>query len=585
MAVAAALILMMRGATAMGARSPQPEGRTSTSAAGITATRQSQILILAADDFTRPWVQLTVEGFRDVVLKHPNPPVLSFETLDAPRFDGPEYAEKLRAWWSYKYRDRPFDLIVALGEDTVRFLAEHDGDPWPQTPVLFAEVGGVRVDTARHLPHAEGMIFEEHFQAALRVVKSILPATTHVALIRGASLTETDRWDSFDESVRTAGLGLAPIVLAGLSMEDLLFKVAHLPEHTVIYILAPTIDAQGRVLPQDLACELISSAANQPAFSMQTHDLGCGIVGGLLRDFSRVGRLVGEQALHRLQTHTSQSTRVASARYTTLAFDARQLARWGIDETRLPAGSTVQYREPSYWREHRTLIIVAASVAGLQALLIAGLLFEHQRRRRAEVTSRQHLAMMAHLDRRVAMGELTTSLAHELNQPLNAILQNAGAAEMMLATMGSDRGLDEVKEILADIRKDDVRAGQTIHRMRSLLSKRELQTESLDLNDVARDTIALVSADAQDADPPSLHHAVEVAGPGEADKVLAEFGSWRCVGRLGRRFLRGRLGRRLLRGRLGLPGRSRGEDDEQQQHREAGFTHPAGCAGNRERAF
>jgi C4-dicarboxylate-specific signal transduction histidine kinase len=187
---------------------------------------------------------------------------------------------------------------------------------------------------------------------------------------------------------------------------------------------------------------------------------------------------------------------VASARYTTLDFDARQLARWGIEETRLPVGSTVHYREPSLWRDHRTMIMVAASVTGLQALLIAGLLFEHQRRRRAEVTSRQHLSMMAHLDRRVAMGELTTSLAHELNQPLNAILQNAGAAEMMLATMGSDKDLDEVKEILADIRKDDVRAGETIQRMRSLLSKRELQTESLNLNDVARDTIALVSPDA-----------------------------------------------------------------------------------------
>ena len=218
MAVAAAL--MMSGVTAIGARSPQPEGRPSTSAAGIPAKLQPQILILAAEDFTRPWVQPTVEGFRHAVMKGANPPVLSFETLDQPRFDGPEYAEKLRAWWSYKYRNRRFDLIVALGEDTVGFLAEHDGDPWRQTPVLFVEVGGVRVDTARHLPYAEGLIFEDHFQAALGVVKSILPATTHVALILGASRSESDRWDSIGESVRTAGLGLTPVVLAGLSMED-----------------------------------------------------------------------------------------------------------------------------------------------------------------------------------------------------------------------------------------------------------------------------------------------------------------------------------------------------------------------------
>jgi C4-dicarboxylate-specific signal transduction histidine kinase len=166
------------------------------------------------------------------------------------------------------------------------------------------------------------------------------------------------------------------------------------------------------------------------------------------------------------------------------------------EESRLPPDSTVLYRQLSHLREHRMPTLVASSVAVLQAILIAGLLFEHQRRRRAEVTSRQHLATMAHLDRRVAMGELTASLAHEISQPLNAILQNAGAAEMMLSGMGADKHLDEVRAILADIRKDDVRAGDTILRMRRLLGKRELQTQPLDLNDLARDTIALISPDA-----------------------------------------------------------------------------------------
>ena len=81
-------------------------------------------------------------------------------------------------------------------------------------------------------------------------------------------------------------------------------------------------------------------------------------------------------------------------------------------------------------------------------------------------------------------------------QPLNAILQNAGAAEMMLAFRRDDKSLDEIREILADIRNDDIRAGETIRRMRGLLKKRELETKPLDLNEFTRDTIALVSSDA-----------------------------------------------------------------------------------------
>ncbi len=492
-----AAALMVAGAPANAARRmPQVEGGTARSAGNLHPTPQRQILILAADDFTRPWIRLIVDGFQDVMMKESNPPVLYFESIDASRFDDPDDAEALRTWLGHRYRNRHLDLIVPLGEPALRFLAEEHGEPWPHTAVLYVEVGGVNVDTARYLPNAEGLILENHFEAALRVVKQILPATERIALIYGTSSLETDRWNSYADLVRGVNLGLEPMVLAGLSMEDILSQVAHLPERTVLYILAPTVDAQGQVLPQALACELISAAANRPSFSLPLHDLGCGSVGGLLLDFRTLGRLTGDEVLRKLARTPTQHVTPPFARYTTLAFDARQLARWHIEERSLPAGSAVLHRQPSLWREHRTLITVAALVAALQAVLIGGLLIEHHRRRGAEVTSRQHFATIAHLDRRAAMGELTASLAHELNQPLNAILQNAGAAEMLLARMATNMDLDEIKEILADIRKDDVRAGEIIHRMRGLLYKRELHTQSLDLNDVARDTIALVSPDA-----------------------------------------------------------------------------------------
>ena len=70
------------------------------------------------------------------------------------------------------------------------------------------------------------------------------------------------------------------------------------------------------------------------------------------------------------------------------------------------------------------------------------------------------------------VGELTTSVAHELNQPLGAILSNAEAAEMFL--MADPPALDEVRDILADIRKDDQRASEVIRRMRNLLHKHDL---------------------------------------------------------------------------------------------------------------
>jgi signal transduction histidine kinase len=173
------------------------------------------------------------------------------------------------------------------------------------------------------------------------------------------------------------------------------------------------------------------------------------------------------------------------------------MRRWGIAESSLPAGSIVLSREISTWERHKTLILVASGVLVLQSLLIAGLVFERRRRRRAEMNARRHLAGMAHLDRRAAMGELATSLAHELNQPLNAILQNAGVAQMLLTSSTLPPALGEMAEIISDIRKDDLRASEVIRRMRALLQKHELEAQRVDLNDVARDTVAIVWPEAK----------------------------------------------------------------------------------------
>ena len=83
------------------------------------------------------------------------------------------------------------------------------------------------------------------------------------------------------------------------------------------------------------------------------------------------------------------------------------------------------------------------------------------------------------------LGELSGSLAHELNQPLSAILSNAQAAQRFLA--GDASNLDEVREILKDIVEQDKRAGEVIRRLRLLLMKGEVHHQPLDLNEILVD--------------------------------------------------------------------------------------------------
>jgi PAS domain S-box-containing protein len=116
------------------------------------------------------------------------------------------------------------------------------------------------------------------------------------------------------------------------------------------------------------------------------------------------------------------------------------------------------------------------------------------RRKETESELRRQRENLAHVTRISAMGELAASLAHELNQPLTAILSNAQAAQRFMATNPAD--LEEVHEILKDIVRDNIRASEVIRRMRALVKKENLDFSSLDLASIVREIALLVHSDA-----------------------------------------------------------------------------------------
>jgi PAS domain S-box-containing protein len=114
--------------------------------------------------------------------------------------------------------------------------------------------------------------------------------------------------------------------------------------------------------------------------------------------------------------------------------------------------------------------------------------------KQAELDTQVLRQQVAHVGRISMMGQLATALAHEINQPLGAILRNAEAAELFMQEASPD--LDEIRAIVADIRQDDQRAGAVIDRMRGLLKRQTLETRPLDVGELIGDVRALVGADA-----------------------------------------------------------------------------------------
>jgi signal transduction histidine kinase len=131
----------------------------------------------------------------------------------------------------------------------------------------------------------------------------------------------------------------------------------------------------------------------------------------------------------------------------------------------------------------------------IQQLRLLGEVFANAlSRKQGELEAQRLRQDLTHIGRVSALGELTASLAHELNQPLTAILTNAQVAQRLFAADAVN--LEEVREILNDIVTDGKRAGDIVHRLRSLIKKGDLEFVSLDLNEIVGEVAWLVRSDA-----------------------------------------------------------------------------------------
>jgi signal transduction histidine kinase len=162
----------------------------------------------------------------------------------------------------------------------------------------------------------------------------------------------------------------------------------------------------------------------------------------------------------------------------------------------LTAGSVLGFERelmnqtPSLWRKYQGAVLPVVAVLTLQALTIAALLWQRRRRRLAEDEAALRLEELARAARFASAGELSASIAHEVGQPLGAILSNADAASMMLENREPE--IAELQLILADVRRDALRANQVVQRLRSLLQKQPVEFGPLDLNATINEALVLV---------------------------------------------------------------------------------------------
>src|SRR6185503_6457121 len=210
------------------------------------------------------------------------------------------------------------------------------------------------------------------------------PDTKQVFVVSGVAPFDKLYYDIFKEQQAAFTGRVVFHNLSGLSMVDLEQRVRHLPSDAIVYFLSLSDDGAGRTfMPLD-AVEMIAAAANVPVYSWHESALGHGIVGGRLHSSLNDARETARIAARILRGESPQSIPVTTVHSYTYEFDWRQLQRWRISESSLPAGSVIRFREPTLLERYRGYVIGGGIIVGAQMLLIGGLLIQHSRRRRAE---------------------------------------------------------------------------------------------------------------------------------------------------------------------------------------------------------
>jgi signal transduction histidine kinase len=440
----------------------------------------------------RPWNEYAKQIRAELDKQSPWPLDVREHSLESARSGDPNPETPFVQYLRALYAEHVPDLIVAVGAPAAAFVRRHRQQLFPKAPALFTAIDERRLQYS-DITQNDALVAVRHdFRFLFESFLRISPDTKIVAVVNGDSPNELFWRNEIQKELRPLESRVDIRWYDNLSFQDILKQTANLPPHSAIFWNTMVIDATGVAYEGDRALTALYATANAPIFTHDDSFFGREILGGPMLSARVLSKEAGAVAVRLLGGEKPGSIRIEPVGFAKPTYDWRELQRWGISESRLPSDSEVYFREPTAWDKYRTGILFVCALILLQSGMISGLLYERRRRQIAEVQLRQRMTELAHANRYSMAGELAATISHELNQPLGAILINSETLDAILQTPAPN--LSELKEIVADIRRDDERASDVIRHLRTLLTKSPLELSDIDLNDPVRETVQFFSA-------------------------------------------------------------------------------------------
>ncbi len=346
-----------------------------------------RVLVFNEYGVSHPAVALVLAEIRSALLEQPEYKVDIFdESLETALFPEKSSQEEIRAWYIHKYRDKKPDVMVALGPAPINFLADSRATFFPDVPIVFCGTTPRQAGYPRLDSHFTGAWMTMDPAKTLEAALELQPATKRVVVVGGVSPFDRGFESTVREALRPYETKLIVEYLMDQDMATLLDHVRHLPVHSIVFFSSISEDAKGQAfINASQSVPMVAEAANAPVYGMADVFMGKGVVGGFVTSYAAQGDAAARMIREILSGAKPADIPIVMGTNAYM-FDWRVMQKWGLDERRLPNGSTVLYRQPGLWELYKIRIIGYALVLSASILVTAFLLFERRRRRRAEIS-------------------------------------------------------------------------------------------------------------------------------------------------------------------------------------------------------
>jgi signal transduction histidine kinase len=391
-----------------------------------------------------------------------------------------------------RFRDQKLALVIAIGADAMDLFRRYRNQIFPST-ALLALLEERRIPRS-NLTTDEGAIGSStDFTVIMENILQVLPDTVNVAVVIGNSFAEKYWLEQMRVAFKPFAGRVSFVWFNDLSLNDMINHAAMLPPRSAIFFYSLLTDGAGEVHEEDVVLSQLHSVANAPIFTWYDVNFGNGIVGGPLISVQDRTQKVVNVAARILQGEGPDQIRMPAVSLGPPKYDWREIQRWGISESRLPPGSTIYFRDPSAWDQYEAQILAVTAAILVQASLIGWLVHERQYRRRAERASRETISELSQLNRMGTAGELSATIAHEVNQPLMGMVTRANAALRWLS--GEKPNVGKAQDALNQIVAAGHRASDVVTSVRAMFKKDTQEKGPIDINQLIRSVLGLVYID------------------------------------------------------------------------------------------